>query len=259
MKTEQRKEIPTMTLERRLTADGCDVRRELPPAGLVGELIELATAHADALDIGYTRLHTRNRLWVMGRLAVEMKRWPRMYETYVIETRVLSFNRLFSERVFDIIVDGETIGEARTIWTSIDADTRRQADLSDVVADFRSFSDRQPAMAPIARIKPLGDSAARHSGYTFGITDLDFNGHVTTTRYVELMLNCVSLSEYESMNLRRFDILFHREALCGDSVDLMAVKETDDRGRMVFSTELRENSGSSLHTSARFILEKSNE
>lgn len=245
----------TMTLSRRLAADGCDVRRMLPPAALVEDLIALATAHADALDIGFTRLDTRGRLWVLGRLAVEMSRWPAMYDEYSISTRVISFNRLFSERCFDISVAGAPAGESRTVWTSIYADSRRQADLSDVVAGFTAFSPRQPLMAPVAKIKPLADAMKRFAGYTFGVTDLDFNGHVTTKRYIELMLNCVSLDQYRSMTLRRFDLLFHREALCGDCVDLMMERHDDPDGRSVtFTVELIGASSRTLHSTARFVL-----
>lgn len=243
----------TMTFSRRLAADGCDVRRELPPAGLVEELISLATAHADTLNIGYSRLHTRNRLWVLGRLAIEMKRWPAMYDTYSIETRVISFNRLFSERCFDISVDGCLIGEARTIWTSIDADTRRQADLSDVVADFTAISDRQPIMQPVAKLKASADDMTRFAGYAFGVTDLDFNGHVTTKRYLELMLNCVSLEEYRTKILKRVDILFHREALCGDHVDLNVSRQITGND-MTCTVSLADSSDGTVHSTARFIL-----
>ncbi|MDE7471384.1 MAG: hypothetical protein K2M57_08090 [Paramuribaculum sp.] len=251
-----RSEAPvSMTLTRRLAADGCDVRRMLPPAALIEDLIALATAHADALDIGFTRLDTRGRLWVLGRLAVEMTRWPAMYDEYSISTRVISFNRLFSERCFDISVDGQPAGESRTVWTSIYADSRRQADLSDVVAGFTAFSDRQPLMAPVAKIKPVAEGLKRFAGYTFGVTDLDFNGHVTTKRYIELMLNCVSLDEYRTMSLRRFDLLFHREALCGDRVDLMMERNDDNAdGTVTFTVELIGANSLTLHSTARFIL-----
>ncbi len=242
----------TMGMERRIAADGCDVRRELPPAGLVGELIALATAHADSLDIGYQRLGQRNRLWVMGRMAIEMDRWPMMYDTYRIDTRVISFNRLFSERCFDISVNGEHVGESRTIWSSIDADSRHQADLSDVAADFTAISDRQPAMAPVAKIRSaLSDNP--FTSYTFGVTDLDFNGHVTTTRYVELMLNCMTVDEYKSMTLVRMDILFHREALCGAHVNLHAIRE-ETGDTVTYTVTMAGACDNTIHTTARFIL-----
>ncbi len=61
--------------------------------------------------------------------------------------------------------------------------------------------------------------------YTFSLSDLDFNRHVTTTRYVDLMVDTIPLDLYDRSRIARIDLAFHREARYADSVDIISGME----------------------------------
>ena len=46
---------------------------------LTERIIDVATEHANSWEVGYARLIIDNQAWVLSRVAIEMKRWPKEY------------------------------------------------------------------------------------------------------------------------------------------------------------------------------------
>ncbi len=70
----------------RLTAAQCNAQRELAPAMLIQQIIEVATEHADLLGVGFKRLQEDGNLWVLSRIAIDIHRYPRLLERYSLKT-----------------------------------------------------------------------------------------------------------------------------------------------------------------------------
>lgn len=211
----------------RLIAAQCNAQRELAPAQLIQQIIEVATEHADSLDIGFKRLASEGHLWVLSRCAIDMKRYPHLQENYTLTTWIESFNRHFSERNFEVRVDGgEVIGYARTIWVAIDKDTRKAADLSGISYISSMVSDYPCPMAKQEKIRPLEMPQIVHD-YTFRLSDIDFNRHVNSARYVELILNQMDIADFDEYYLSRFEIEYRHEAHFNDHVEVCSAMGDD--------------------------------
>lgn len=210
-----------------LTAAQCNAQKELSPQMLVQNIIEVATEHANILGIGFTRLSAERNIWVLSRLTYELKRYPAMHNHYSLTTWVEDFNRHFSNRCFEIRVNGnETIGYVRTLWAAINIDTRKAADLTSL-SDITNFINDKPCpIARQSRIKPDGNPTAT-TDYTFQVCDIDCNRHVNSGRYVELIVNQNDLDVYDNRMISRFEIAFHHEARFGDKVDVRSEKSDD--------------------------------
>lgn len=63
-----------------LVAGDCNPEKELPLTMLMNRVIEIATVHANMWGIGYDALIKNNHAWVLSRVAVEMKRYPKVNE-----------------------------------------------------------------------------------------------------------------------------------------------------------------------------------
>lgn len=210
-----------------LSAGESNAEGLMPLTLMVERLIEISTEHANSLGIGYAELIKKNIGWVLSRVSLEMYRYPRINETYVLTTWIESYNRFFSERNIAITAPGgEVLGYARTVWVAMDFEKRALANLTQLdrrcfpVADLPCPIDRTPTLAPAGE----GSTAVP---YTFKYCDLDFNRHVNTVRYIELLLNQKSLEHYDAFAAGRFDIHFHHECRYGQTVELR-VESADD-------------------------------
>lgn len=216
-----------------LTAGECDPESRLPMPLIVSRLIEVATEHANSWGVGYARLKEDGQAWVLSRVSVEMQRYPLVNEGYAITTWVESYNRHFSERNFSITDDrGNEIGTARSVWMVIDTRQRVLCDISKLSYICRNLSDRRSSMGPVPRLQPV--SEGRKVPYTFGYIDLDSNRHVNSVSYVKILMNQLPLEHYDAHEMRRLDIAYLKECLCGTTAEL----RIDDRNPLEVSAEI---------------------
>ncbi len=211
-----------------LTAGETDANGRIPPTLVVERMIEVATLHANNLGIGYRRLMEDNLAWVLSRIAYSLDRSPRINETYTLTTWIESWNRLFSNRCF-AFTDGEgkVIGGGRSVWAAIDITARTAADLSEIALIAPADPDAVCPMAPSPRLRPIAqETADRIEHYTFTYSDLDFNRHVNSARYIARILDLWPLERYDRERIASLDIAYHHECRYGQTADLLVT--TDD-------------------------------
>lgn len=211
-----------------LTPGECNAQGTISVPLIASRLIEIATAHANILEIGYTTLKKHNIGWVLVRLSIEMLSYPGINSTYSVTTWIESINKRFSERNF-LIADseGNPIGYARSVWAAIDFNRRTGADLSILDLDSLPVGDLKCPMAKTPRIPPLRPGYDSGS-YRFRYCDIDFNRHVNTVRYLELLMDAWDMDFYDSHTLRRVDLLFANECRCGEEVMVRKSETADD-------------------------------
>lgn len=201
----------------------------MPLTLLMERVIEIATEHANVLGIGYARLIEEDMGWVLSKVSIEMERYPAINENYTLTTWIEGYNRLFSER--NIMVSdgsGRAIGYVRTVWVAMSFSRRCLADLSVFGPQSFPSGNMECPIAKTPRLSAPGEDS-ENEYYTFRYCDVDFNRHVNTVRYIEMILNHWPLEWYDTHRVERFDIIFHRECLYGEQVKLV-VGAADEQG-----------------------------
>ncbi len=225
------------SITRFLTAGETDARGLMPVTLIASRAIEAATLHANALGIGYSNLSEHRLGWVLARLAIEVRRYPAINETYTLDTWIEGYNKYFSDRCF-VMTDerGEVVADIRSVWVAIDTATRRMADLTRL--DRKSFPTADRA-CPVGKCRALTiaqDAAAEHTPYSFRFTDFDFNRHVNTVRYLEAVINQRPLDFYDSHDIAVLEASFEHECRFGSAVELVTGPSASAAG--AFTTEI---------------------
>lgn len=222
----------TFSEEYLLTPSESNAQQQLPVSLLISQIIELATAHANHLGIGFLKLDSMRVGWVLSRLTVEMRRWPAVGEKYKITTWVETWNRHYSERCFSITdSSGATVGFARTVWVIIDLDTHRSVGTANISFSEQLISDIPCPIQRQTKHRPFDFQKCVE--YTFQYTDLDFYRHVNTVKYVLLLLNQFPLECYDTSTLSRFEIAFMNEAHFGEKAMIYSIEEETDTPEFV--------------------------
>lgn len=219
-----------------ISANESNPEAELAVNVLVSNIIEVATSHANSLGIGNPAMESLGAGWVLSRLTLEMTRYPKCNTSYVIETWVENWNRHFSTRDFAVIDEsGETVGYARSIWMVLDMTTHANYGLSHLTLPDGTINDRPCAVTPQEKhveILPFGTNPAQASSkalvanvpdmsYTFKYNDIDFYRHVNTVRYITLLLNQYTLSDFDANFVSRLELSFLHEGSFGDTVAIL--------------------------------------
>lgn len=227
----------TYTITRFLTAGETDARGLMPVTLIAARAIEAATLHANALGIGYSNLSEHRLGWVLARLAIDVHRYPTINETYTLTTWIESYNKYFSDRCF-VMTDesGAVVADIRSVWVAIDTSTRHMADLTQLDRSSFPTADRTCPVPKCRAFAIAPDSTVERTDYTFRFTDIDFNGHVNTVRYLEAVLNLRPLDFYKTHDIARLEASFEHECHFGKPAELVTGKST--AAEEAFTTEI---------------------
>ncbi|MDE7382250.1 MAG: hypothetical protein K2N03_09030 [Muribaculaceae bacterium] len=210
-----------------LSSGETNAEKEMSLPLLVSKLIDIATSHANSLGIGNPDMKKESLGWVLARLTVDMKSYPKVNTRYRITTWVESWNRHFSERAFCISdAEGNVFGYARSVWMVLDANSRVNAGLSDLNFNSEMISARE---CPVARQqKHIKIDTPPIASYTFQYCDLDAYRHVNTVRYVVILLNLFPLRMHDTRRVSRLELAFLHEARYGETVTVHSEEAIED-------------------------------
>lgn len=204
-------------------------------------VLHAAGEDAHMRGFGIDALADNNYGWVLSRMAIELDYMPVEYSEFTLYTWISDYNRLSSTRNFSL-VDGEgrEFGRAVSQWCMIDYATRMPVDMNTMakahegnMVDAPSPCER-PRRIGVVTSEPIVEHRVVYS-------DIDFNRHMNTMRYIDIIFDTLPIDIPEQLNAFRLDMNFMKEARYGDNLRLMA--EERDGVRMY---EYRNDSGDAL-------------
>lgn len=193
-----------------------DINKNIKIPNLLTLLLNTAGRSSEEYHIGVDQLMEEGKAWVLSRLAIEMKEMPRHNERIRVDTWIETVERMFSLRNFQIVNHGNIIGEARSIFAVIDSNTRRPVNLMEEERFARLSTGVPVSIEEPVKIAAVSDGKEFH--YTTCYSDMDFNGHCNSARYLEWMLNALPIEEAKQLNATRIDINYMREVMPGTEV-----------------------------------------
>ncbi len=184
-----------------------------------GEAI-LNTAGLDAYGKGFglDALNADNHSWVLSRMAIELDCRPAQYTDYTIATWINDYGRVLSTRNFTLTdADGHEFGRAVTQWAMIDLKSRTALDLS-WVGDAHTDA-LVDAPSPTEKPRKIRDvHPTEQMEHRVVYSDIDFNRHVNTMRYIEMMLDMLPMDMLTQEAPVRLDIHFLHECRYGQTL-----------------------------------------
>ncbi len=190
-------------------------------------ILEAAGEDAYKRGFGIDVLAERNLGWVLSRMCVELDYMPAEYSEFTIHTWISDYNRLASTRNFTLTDDeGRMFGRAVSQWCMLDFSTRMPADVNllarmheGVMVDAPSPCERPRRIAAVG-----SEPTAKHRVV---YSDIDFNRHMNTMRYIDMVCDLLPIDELERLNAVRVDMNFMRESRYGDVLSLCVDRRDD--------------------------------
>lgn len=186
-------------------------------------ILDAAGLAAKARGFGMDYMHARGLAWVTSRIAIEMKEYPREYETISIETWVEDCSSIFSTRNFLIYNNKkEVIGQASTLWSMIDFNTRKMVDLlktTDLANHVVTTHNELFTMNKPKRVDYKGEDEPTYT-HKVVVSDIDMNQHVNSMKYLQWAIDTLSLDEIMNKKISRLDINYLREALYNQNITI---------------------------------------
>jgi acyl-ACP thioesterase len=189
---------------------------------------ETAWHHAEHLRLGYSDLIAHQYFWVLSRLSIQMKEYPRWGDRIKVKTWLTGTGRLFALRQFSITDSkAKVIGTAMSAWLVLDLESRRPQKIGPVFKHIEHlFDGLPPAEAPQKIPGPVHPKTEK--SYTVRYSDIDMHHHVNNTKYLEWILDSYPFEMNQAYQIHSFEINFLGESSNGDEISIYteALEET---------------------------------
>lgn len=198
-----------------------DFLQTLKISSLFGYFQEIASYHANNLGIGLDVISSKHNVtWVLVKMKVEIDRFPMWNDEIIIETWPLKPKRFEFERNY-IVRDskGNILIKAISNWVIMDITTRelKKADL--IETEYPTFLENKAIEGKLGKLKPFGEPKIAYKK-TIGYSDIDMNGHLTNSKYIDYIMDCFSYENHKKYKVKSIQVSYVNEALPGETIVL---------------------------------------
>ena len=185
---------------------------------LGGNILNIAGIDAHTKGFGVDALNKDNFSWVLSRIAFEFDYRPEEYVKYEIATWISDYGRMLSTRNFELTDQtGVCFGRVVSQWCMLDLSKRTAVDLRAVAESHNDAIVECPSPAEKPRKVPAPDAEPVLT-HKVAYSDIDFNRHVNTMRYIEMMLDMLPVGMLTREAPVRLDIHFLKECRFGQTL-----------------------------------------
>ena len=182
----------------------------LLPSKILYIMQEAGGQHFARLAMDYDALAERGLFWAVTRHKVQITRLPRAGETIRIETWPMPTTRVAYPRSLVAYDEGgNEVFRSITLWVLMDLNNRSMVlpgkSGIEVAGTLRGMELSSPLGLPA---KPLGSHRKRYVNYT----DLDRNGHMNNTRYLDWIADLLPSSFHAEHKVKEFTVCYLSEA-----------------------------------------------
>lgn len=232
-----------------ISGNAVDRYGRLKPSMLLYYAQEVAGKHASELSVGYDFLAQRRMFWAVIRHRVQVTRLPMRDETITVETWPMPTTRVaYPRSIVAYDEKGNECFRAISLWVLMDLDSRNMILPGKSGIAVSGTVRGMELAAPNSLVpKQLSNSRERRVCYT----DLDRNGHMNNTRYLDWIDDLLPSEFHENHPFREFtvcylseskeqqDLTLHWEMLEEDVLQVDAHREKPEGGQeRVFAAKI---------------------
>ena len=231
-----------------ITDNAVDRYGRLKPSMILFYAQEVAGRHFNEISMDYDALAKRGMFWAIIRQRVQITRLPRRDETIHVETWPMPSTRVaYPRSVVAYDESGNEVFRTISLWVLMDVKTRAM-----ILPGKSGLSVpgtlRGGELAAPGSLSPKVLQNHRRRSVCF--TDLDRNGHMNNTRYLDWIDDLLPSGFHESHELKELTVCYLSEAIEGQELtlswDLMedgcmqvdAHRERDEKCERIFSARM---------------------
>jgi medium-chain acyl-[acyl-carrier-protein] hydrolase len=206
-----------------------DQRGFLTLFSLANYLQDTANLHAIKLGVGMISLADQGLSWVLHRMSISIRRWPRISEEIIVETHPSGLEKVFVYRDFRVYdPDRNLLLTATSTWLVFDTTARTLVlpgvHFETIFDPFREFEFLpRPTRKFAARKEQAEESIQIQARYN----EIDANAHVNNSSYFQWFLEPLPDAFIGNHTCIEIDILFKKECTRADKVSSLYWKASE--------------------------------
>lgn len=197
-----------------------DLNRRLTLTQLLSFFQDIAWEHTEKVSCGFDYMASKNCIWALSRVEVEIDRLPFWNEHIILRTWSKGHDAIIADRDYEMIgEDGSVLLKATTMWVIMDMTSRRVQRIGNIIQDFPHVnrSSLGHRVEKIAEFSEDGHPEFVETASELIVwSDTDMNGHVNNASYLRWVLDAVPLEMIRNLNPTRLRMNFNSESRAGE-------------------------------------------
>ena len=195
-----------------------DAKRQLRPSVLLHFVQEAAGGHCLQLGLDWESLAKKGLFWAVIRHRLEIERLPKEGEMLRVETWPMPTTRsAFPRAAAGYDAEGNLVFRCTSLWVLMSQETRQMVLPGKSGIDLEGITLGNELPAPGSLPPSNGeDAASRRVWYS----ELDRNGHMNNTHYLEWALDLLPSDFRKLFDLRQASITYLSEIREGEEIHL---------------------------------------
>ena len=213
-----------------IAGNAVDRFNRLKPSALLDMMQQVATNQCALLDLDWNSMAKRGLFWAITRQHVQLLRPVLGSTRLTVETWPGITSRVaYPRSTVGYDEAGNEVFRAISLWVLMDIDNRKMVLPGKSGLDFSGI-DRGCELAVPVSLAPvkLEGNQMRQVRYS----ELDVNGHMSNTRYLDWMMDLLPSAFHAGHNLQEFTVSYLREAKEGENICLNYELEPDGSFRL---------------------------
>lgn len=216
----------------KITSADTDIIGRLKPSAMLNFIIQAAVNSATQLGFGFNEMKNNSLFWVLSRIDIEINRPLLWNEDISVETWPKNIDKIMYLRDF-IIRDSENKIAAKSAsgWLAVDTECKRPRKIVAVDQEIFYLLKNKHALEKIPQ-KLLPIKSGEKYDVKSHFSDLDLNGHVTATRYLDKMTDTLETQFLIDNYPKKISINYIRETMPDDNLEI--TKNTISENEYIF-------------------------
>ena len=182
-------------------------------------LQEGASMHAEDAGFGFEDMKARGQVWVLTRLKVIIEEYPVWKDELLLQTWSRGQDGIFYIRDFCINKENRPIIKATSSWAAINHRSRRPEIVKGLEDGLHSIKTKSAIEEKLERLPEISNPILLRTR-KIEYTDIDLVYHVNNVKYIELLINSLSLKTLTNQKLSSLQVNYLGEAKYGEDVQI---------------------------------------
>ena len=211
---------------------------KLTNKGLIGFLEDIAGMHSNEVGYGLNHIEETGLTWVLLNWKIRIFERPLYGEKIHIKTWARNTMKFYTFRDFEVYNSkNELVAIATTKWVLMDAKTMSLTKISEELLskyhpENKMVFEDEPEINKLEAPKEYSIAMP----YTIQRKDIDINGHVHNTYYLDFAYEILPSDVYKNLNFCNFEIMYKKETKLGETIRCFYTK-VDHSHYVVMRTE----------------------
>jgi len=245
-------------VEYKIRSYNVDMNQNLAVKNLCDMINDISGLHSEVLGVSVDDLNRDNQSWVLSRMHLVIDKLPQRGKSICIDTWPSGSKGLYACRDYIVNYDDKQIVKGTSAWLVIDIDKRRPIKIPETIVNSQiPFADIEPAIIDDFRgkIETL-DTTNSFKTYNANYTDIDFNKHVTATKYVEWIVNELDIDIHKQYDIAEIDIAYKLEIILNSEMHVSSKITEQNNDRIIIVHQIISDDNKKIHCQAKTVWRK---